>query len=227
MPLFILVGTLGLSFTWLFSLATYAAPLATVILRVDASSTAVTPDGSTWPLAFDNLQEALYFGEELVPTDTVEIWVAQGVYYPDVTFDNDPVELFHMKNNIAVYGGFAATETVRTERDWVNNLTVLSGDIDGNDTTDANGVVTSTANINGTNAYHVTAGSLTDSTALIDGFTITAGNANGGHVFPCRAACGGGMYIGTGSLVMSNLTFVGNAAVADGGVGGGGGAILN
>ena len=36
------------------------------------------------------------------------------------------------------------------------NVTVLSGDIDGNDTTDANGIVTSVDDINGANAYHVT-----------------------------------------------------------------------
>ena len=40
-------------------------------------------------------------------------------------------------------------------RDWVTNVTVLSGDVDNNDITDANGVITTTTNIQGDNAYHV------------------------------------------------------------------------
>ena len=40
-------------------------------------------------------------------------------------------------------------------RDWATNITVLSGDLDGNDITDPTGVVTDTANIVGDNAYHV------------------------------------------------------------------------
>ena len=71
------------------------------------------------------------------------------------------------------------TETLRDQRNWQLNLTVLSGDIDGNDTADPNGVVTDTNNIHGNNAFHVLDGSGTNATAILDGFTATAGNAIG------------------------------------------------
>ena len=36
---------------------------------------------------------------------------------------------FSLRNDVAVYGGFDGTESLRSERDYENNLTVLSGDI--------------------------------------------------------------------------------------------------
>ncbi len=36
---------------------------------------------------------------------------------------------FELKNGVAIYGGFAGTETLRTQRNPATNVTVLSGDI--------------------------------------------------------------------------------------------------
>ena len=64
-----------------------------------------------------------------------------------------------------------STADSQRRREWASRdpniyQTILSGDI---------GVVDN----NSDNSYHVVTGSDTNSTAILDGFTITAGNANG------------------------------------------------
>jgi len=140
-----------------------------------------------------------------------EIWVKKGVHYPGPA--GDRTATFALKSGVALYGGFAGTESSRDERDWQANPTVLSGDIDQNDITDANGVVTTTAHIRGENAYHVVTAENVDSAAVLDGFIITAGKADG----PYPYSYGGGMYNSYGNLILTNVTFSGNSAQSYGG----------
>ncbi len=79
---------------------------------------------------------------------------------------------------MGIYGGFNGTETLRTQRNPSANVTRLSGDI---------GATRDWAD----NSYHVVVGSYTNSTAVLDGFTIYAGNAN---VTALTYFLGGGMY---------------------------------
>jgi hypothetical protein len=171
----------------------YAAPTATG-----------SADCSSWANAC-TLQTALTNA-----TSGNQIWVQQGVHRPG----SNQTDAFALKNGVAVYGGFAGTETSLAQRDWQTNVTVLSGDIDQNDTVDVNGVVTNTANIAGVNAFHVVTATNVMSTAVLDGFTITAGNANS---FPLPNNFGGGMYNDNSSPTLRNLIFSGNAAVNSGG----------
>ena len=92
---------------------------------------------------------------------------------------------FHLRNGVALYGGFDPDSGIDTfgERDPAAYPTVLSGDIDGDDVTDPIGVVTDTANLNGYNSYHVVVSEGVTETAVLDGFTITAGQAN--ELFRC------------------------------------------
>ncbi len=144
-----------------------------------------------------------------------EIWVKAGVHIPDPTGLVDPREAsFNLKDGVALYGGFAGNENNRDERNWEANITVLSGDIDGNDITDPNGVVTTTAHITGTNSYHVVKASSVMS-ATLDGFVITAGKADGSFFWNQR---GGGMYNFESSPTVRNLTFSGNLAQYGGGM---------
>ena len=64
-------------------------------------------DGTTWETALDSINEAIErqeFGE---------VWVAKGAYRESV----------QLKSNLAVFGGFAGSESVRGERDWTINET--------------------------------------------------------------------------------------------------------
>jgi hypothetical protein len=139
-----------------------------------------------------------------------QIWVAKGVYKPGKQL----TDTFQLSNGAALYGGFLGIETSRDQRDWKHNITILSGDIDDNDIKDTNGVTTDTDNIKGGNSYHVVTGSGTDATAILDGFTITAGNANSSS----PADKGGGMYNdNSSSPTLVNVNFEGNTATKWGG----------
>ena len=150
-------------------------------------------NGTSWTNAYTNLQSAL-----AASSSGDEIWVAAGTYKPIA--GTDRTISFALKNGVALYGGFAGTETLRTQRNPVTNVTVLSGDI---------GVAGSTAD----NSYHVVYSESTDDTTMLDGFTITAGNANGSS--PLNN--GGGLYNKNSSLKLENLIFQGNTASVDGG----------
>lgn len=140
-----------------------------------------------------------------------EIWVQTGVHYPGTSFD----DTFTLKNGVALYGGFAGTETSRDERDWKTNLTILSGDIDHNDiNTDGNYINETWNEIQGYNAYHVVTGGGTDDSAVLDGFIITAGHA---FALDYPAYYGGGMYNYISSPRITNVTFSGNYARYSGG----------
>ncbi len=147
----------------------------------------------SWSDACPDLQIAL---GQAVAGD--EIWVAAGMYTPSVS--GDRTATFQLQSGVAVYGGFAGIETLRSERDWATNVTVLSGDIGTpNDVTD--------------NSYHVVTGSGADATAMLDGFTVTGGNADGSA--PDNS--GGGMYNSGGSPTLTNVSFSGNSATSFGG----------
>ena len=179
-------------------------------------------DGSTgqsWAKAFTNLQDAL---AQVKLDGEGEIWVAQGEYFPDEgsgQSDNDRSSTFELLNDVTIYGGFKSGDSELSDRDWVNNPTILSGDIDGNDTK-VGGVVLTPTNIVLNNAYHVVSASNVDSTAVLDGFTITGGKANGS----ASDNSGGGFYCdgaGNGrecSPTLKNITFSGNTAGLGGAV---------
>ncbi len=168
-----------------------------------------TADGSSWTNAYTNLQDAL---DATIPGD--EIWVAEGIYTPTNTIGQEAT--IQLVSGVPLYGGFGGygiSETLRSQRNWTAYATVLSGDLDGNDFADPNGVVTGTANITGTNAYHVVTGSGVTETAVLDGFTVTGGQANGSYPYNV----GGGMYNDYGDPTLSNVTFSGNTANSSGG----------
>ncbi|WP_128543080.1 putative Ig domain-containing protein [Larkinella soli] len=167
-------------------------------------------DGSTWANAFDGsqLQAAIETAATYSQNNgnqEVQVWVAAGTYKP--TTGNDRSAGFSLRNNVAVYGGFEGDEGQLSERPAVNlttpSLTTLSGEIGAAGNTD--------------NSYHVVANltlALTTS-AILDGFIITAGNANG---FDEETFGGGGMANRNASPTVRNCLFTGNAGASGGAV---------
>ena len=155
--------------------------------------------GLTWANAFTDLQTAL------AAARNCQVWVAKGLYLPTETTDR--TQAFMLRSGVQVYGGFAGTETLLSQRDWFANPTVLSGDIDQNDTKDADGIVTNVNDIQGANAYHVLVGIGADQTAVFDGFIINAGQADGTTFFHNQ---GGGVYLSLGNPTLTNLVISAN-----------------
>ncbi len=159
-----------------------------------------TGDGSSWDYASGNLQAMIN-----ASAATDQVWVAAGTYKP--TTGTDRTISFSMKAGVIIYGGFAGSETSLSQRPAVNlttpSNTILSGDID-NSPADNSG-----------NSYHVISNppGLTAS-AVLDGFAITGGNANG----TSSNSIGGGMcndptsYRTVCSPTVRNCLFEGNSA---------------
>lgn len=162
-----------------------------------------------------------------------EIWVTAGTYKP--TTGTDRTATFQLKEGVAVYGGFAGTETARDQRDPAANVTLLSGDLNGDDD---NSNVIYNEPTRADNSYHVVTGA---DNATLDGFTVTAGNANGDDpnchgggmynvsvisptlknvIFIRNSAsyAGGGMYNSISSPTLTNVIFKGNSSQAGGGM---------
>lgn len=171
-------------------------------------------NGLNWADAYTSLQDAL--NNPLCPQ--AQIWVAAGTYYPDEGIgqsNNNRDATFNLHSGVAIYGGFAGNETSLSQRDWQAYPTILSGDLDQND---------GSGSPTGSNALNVVTSPLaTDSTAILDGFTIKNGLAN--QAGTVRRQNGAGIFISSGGPTFQNLVITNNYALGDGGVqpGSGGG----
>ena len=192
-------------------------------------------NGQTWGTAYKYLQDAL-----AAATGGSEIWVAEGLYKP-ATSVNRNASFGIPASNVALYGGFAGVETNRDQRNWETNVTVLSGDLGGDDPTDKYGVVLDWSDIvtGSNNVYYVVQANGV-SNVVLDGFTITGGYNNisgwdvGAGLFPTycnnmtlrnlvfqgnRAfGAGGAVYFYEGTHTLTDVDFIGNAASSAGGV---------
>jgi hypothetical protein len=170
-----------------------------VELRVSTSGLATPsgPDpGDSWTNAYRYLRDAIDYADFLIDGEAateVEIWVQAGTYYPDENAANPASSggtntrsnTFTLRNEVRIYGGFVGGqngETNKNQRNPATNITILSGDIQQDDNPG-----TSTTYDN--NSYHVVTAERVLETAIIDGFTITAGNALGAPMPTCSGIC--------------------------------------
>ena len=155
-------------------------------------------DGLSWKTAYRDLQDAL--DEIIRPGMVNEIWVAAGTYKPDKSTGRRQAT-FRLDKGIKIYGGFTGNETQLDQRDPIKNVTILSGDIgiEGD---------------NSDNSYHVITFDGTWEAAVIDGFTISGGNANGKKE---EHRNGGGIYNHLSNPTLVNCVFKENSAADNGG----------
>ncbi|WP_161964269.1 MBG domain-containing protein [Chitinophaga flava] len=187
---------------------TIVNPSAAGVVYVNNQS--VTPgDGSSWSAPLQELRDALNAAADPASNIT-QIWVAKGTYKP--TAGTDRSISFVIPSNVAVYGGFAGTETNPSQRNIPNNPVILSGDIDNNDIL-TGGITLNATDIRGNNSYHVLQVNNTDVSTLLDGVIITGGNASGAFI----DIYGGGIYTSNGNITIRNTRFNGNQASANGG----------
>ncbi len=155
-----------------------------IFVKWDATG---TNDGTSWTNAYNNLQDAL----SSAAAYGNEIWVASGTYNPDCQSPISSNRRFSLVDSVSVYGGFAGTETQRSQRDFVANPTILSGETGTPDPDDNCGVIVGASYVDG---------------AILDGFTITG--AYEGH----------GIYNYMGTVTYSNLVVTGNQGTNGGGM---------
>ena len=165
---------------------------------VDSAATGLN-NGSSWTDAYNDLQLAL-----AASVSGDEIWVANGTYMPGP--NGAPTSTFLLKNGVTLYGGFegfgGAEETLVSQRDFFANHSILSGDLDTSGT------------VNADDAYNVLTAVNTDTTAILDGFTITGGNAIG----PVQGNRGGAINAFSGGLSVYNCVFEGNEGIFGAGI---------
>lgn len=154
LPLLALAGLLAASL-----------PARAGTLYVDAALASGANDGSSWANAYQGaggLQLAL-----AAAGAGDQVWVADGTYRPTATATR--TISFVLESGVEIYGGFAGGEASLSQRDPALNVAILSGDLAGDD---GGGMLAE-------NSYHVVRGGGANATAILDGFTVTGGNANG------------------------------------------------
>ncbi|GGA90696.1 right-handed parallel beta-helix repeat-containing protein [Puia dinghuensis] len=182
------------------------AMIVTLLMSVRAAATTwyVKPGGTgtgsgSWANAAASTQLATIIAGA---ASGDQVWVVGSgsgtTYYP--TTGTSRTISFVLKSGVAVYGGFAGTETLLSQRNAATNITILSGDIGivGNSTDNTYNVVVSTGNTAGT---------------ILDGFTIENGNANGAG----QNSTGGGIYNSGTTVTYSNCIITNNVATSTGG----------
>ncbi|MHC4120303.1 MAG: choice-of-anchor Q domain-containing protein [Planctomycetota bacterium] len=182
----------------------FASPPIPSILHVNDDANGANT-GTSWTDAYTDLQTA--FQTAFIASEKVrQIWTAAGNYTPAPS-GGERTASFRLINGLEVYGGFDGRETERAQRDPANNVTILSGDLNRDDF--------ARSDSGNDNSHHVLVASGADSTAVLDGFTISGGNADLPDYLNDR---GGGLYVASGSPRIRRCEFIGNSAARGGAI---------
>lgn len=190
-------------------------PNANGVVFVNKSVTGGNQSGSSWTNAVPELADALLSAHS--NSNIQQIWVAKGTYTPKYSAGTDNMSptlqfgtpycgrfgSFVLVNNVKLYGGFQnANETSITQRDTINNNTILSG-LDS--------------------FVHVVMSVGPVGSAELNGLTIKGGKSFPYQLLyvngqPTRSAFGGGIYLRNTNLTINNCTISDNRADVGGGI---------
>ena len=196
-----------------------ACTAAGKVIYVDAAAGGAN-DGSSWANAHWCLQDALANART-----RDEIRVAHGICKPDqrvevthggfrIVASADRKATFQCVSGVAVRGGYAGPgQADPNARDVELYETILSGDLNGDDADVSSPEDMLHEPSRAENSYHVITSNQTDQSAVLDGFTISGGNANASS-----RGFGGGLLNEYGSLRVTNCTFIDNSAQYGGGM---------
>jgi predicted outer membrane repeat protein len=165
-------------------------PVVGTTIFVDTAATGAN-NGSGWANAYTSLQTALIAAQDqrdVAPNVPLVIDVAKGTYTPG----GATTATFQLINGVSLDGGFATGGSATANP--AANPTILSGQ---------------------SSNYDVLSSSGNDDTAILNGFTISGGNADGSPVLSLDR--GGGLLINDGSPTILNCTFSDNSASYYGG----------
>lgn len=185
-------------------------------------------DGLSWATAYKSVQKAI---NELATQPGVpgEVWVAAGTYEPtELINGNGTPASFRMYDGISLYGGFAGTETTKSERERVTsgmpwdftNKTILRGNTyNGTNTwnpTDNKWTLTS-------NSTHVVwfaplpGEEDFQNTTVMEGFTIEGGQAKITEALNYEGDKGAGVYMSGRNVYLIHSVVKNNVAPSQGG----------
>lgn len=183
----------------LLSVGFSGTAFAQTVFYVDKDSTAVTPNGTSWALAYQNVEDALS-DSSLASGD--QVWIAEGVYTltgPGTTVNDSYV----VPNGVEVYGAFLGNESDLDARAGSARLTVLTGDFN-TDGDPAN------------NLLHVVRCEAGNRETVIDSLTIADGNAR--FASPADSVFGGGIIAVGTDLKLEDCLIRNNSADFGGGL---------
>jgi hypothetical protein len=181
-----------------------ALPAAAGTLYVNAGLATGNNDGSSWADAFQGTQGLQSALATAVSGD--QIFVAVGRYLPTATTTR--TISFALENGVEIYGSFLGNEASLAERPPIGTQwSVLDGDLLGNDGSAAFA----------DNSFHLLTAAGTNSTAVLDGFTVRGGNANGSGSNNDRG--GGILIVSAVSPTIRNCLFSDNRCTFGGAAG--------
>ena len=158
--------------TLLYTLLVVCIGTTTLCAKIHYVTVDGTGNGSSWLTAAADLRATLAAAKA-----GDQIWVAAGRYTPA---RHDRAATFFIPTGVAVYGGFAGTETQIDERRPHQHRTILSGELGRPGIAD--------------NSYTVVTFRSADAQTILDGVTITGGNADADADSGQVQSSGGGLF---------------------------------